>query len=196
VYCNLDDSLILRTEGTPEETIESAGCTGGCEAYKDGLPDCEKCSQFDGGVMTSKKFFQKIANHIGHSVEYVKSELDLNYCVFFDRGTIIVSNSIRCLSEDGVISLSWAGTNQGGESRMTKFPGWMTKLPISSKFYRATHPSTAGVSFIRCQDNSLGEYVAFLYTDDYAHTYAVVKKHCFPGERDRTIYELIVELLG
>jgi len=34
------------TPGMPEETLETAGCTGGCESYKDGLPDCERCSQF------------------------------------------------------------------------------------------------------------------------------------------------------
>lgn len=27
------------------ETLETAGCTGGCEYYKDGLPDCGRCSQ-------------------------------------------------------------------------------------------------------------------------------------------------------
>jgi hypothetical protein len=31
-----------------EETLETAGCTGGCESFKDGLPECEKCSQFGG----------------------------------------------------------------------------------------------------------------------------------------------------
>ena len=37
---------IDRSPGTPEETLESAGCTGGCEVYdKDGLPDCGRCSQ-------------------------------------------------------------------------------------------------------------------------------------------------------
>lgn len=35
-----------KTPGTPEETLETAGCTGGCEAYDEkGLPDCSRCSQ-------------------------------------------------------------------------------------------------------------------------------------------------------
>lgn len=28
------------------ETLESASCTGMCQSFKNGLPDCEKCSQF------------------------------------------------------------------------------------------------------------------------------------------------------
>lgn len=27
------------------DTLESAGCTGGCVFIKDGMPDCSKCSQ-------------------------------------------------------------------------------------------------------------------------------------------------------
>lgn len=40
-----------RSPGCPEETLESAGCTGGCPTYpgapktKDGYPDCSKCPQ-------------------------------------------------------------------------------------------------------------------------------------------------------
>jgi len=37
------------TPGTPDETLETAGCTGGCEYYdSDGLPDCGRCSQCKG----------------------------------------------------------------------------------------------------------------------------------------------------
>ena len=38
-----------------EETLETAGCTGGCPTYpgapktEDGYPDCSKCSQFQEG---------------------------------------------------------------------------------------------------------------------------------------------------
>ena len=28
------------------ETMESAGCTGSCQFMKDGLPDCQRCSQW------------------------------------------------------------------------------------------------------------------------------------------------------
>ena len=49
----LIDSLIDRVDGTPEETLESAGCTGGCPTYpgapktEDGYPDCTKCPGFN-----------------------------------------------------------------------------------------------------------------------------------------------------
>lgn len=41
-----------RAPGYVEETLESAGCTGGCPTYPgapmsdDGMPDCSKCPQF------------------------------------------------------------------------------------------------------------------------------------------------------
>jgi len=40
----LKDSEICRNGSAPDETIETAGCTGGCEFFKDGLPNCERCS--------------------------------------------------------------------------------------------------------------------------------------------------------
>lgn len=53
-FMDLDrfDALIERHPGTPEETLESAGCTGGCPMYpgapktEDGCPDCTKCPEF------------------------------------------------------------------------------------------------------------------------------------------------------
>ena len=45
------------------ETLESAGCTGGCEAYdEDGLPDCSKCSQ---GKKVKFRMLRKILRLIG-----------------------------------------------------------------------------------------------------------------------------------
>lgn len=42
---------IERAPGTPEETLETAGCTGGCPMHpgapktEDGSPDCSKCPE-------------------------------------------------------------------------------------------------------------------------------------------------------
>jgi len=42
-----------RSPGYIEETLESAGCTGGCPMYpgaprtEDGFPDCSKCPQMN-----------------------------------------------------------------------------------------------------------------------------------------------------
>ena len=49
---SLKDWELERAPGAPEETLESAGCTGGCPTYPGapvdemGLPDCSKCPQF------------------------------------------------------------------------------------------------------------------------------------------------------
>lgn len=46
-----DAGLIERHPGTPEETLETAGCTGQCPTYpgapktKSGYPDCSKCPE-------------------------------------------------------------------------------------------------------------------------------------------------------
>ena len=46
------DAEADRSPGAVEETLESAGCTGGCPTYpgapktEDGMPDCTKCPQF------------------------------------------------------------------------------------------------------------------------------------------------------
>ncbi|MHA1302524.1 MAG: hypothetical protein ACTSPI_02335 [Candidatus Heimdallarchaeaceae archaeon] len=46
LFKSFKDWKIDRSPDYIEETLESAGCTGGCELFKDGLPNCEKCSQF------------------------------------------------------------------------------------------------------------------------------------------------------
>jgi len=43
----LHDSLKTRVKGVPEETLETAGCTGSCQFFTvEGFPDCKKCEQF------------------------------------------------------------------------------------------------------------------------------------------------------
>lgn len=48
----VENSLADRTEGYVEETLETAGCTGGCPIHpgapktEDGYPDCTKCPEF------------------------------------------------------------------------------------------------------------------------------------------------------
>jgi len=48
---DLKDVEADRSPGYVEETLESAGCTGGCPTYsgapktEDGFPDCSKCPQ-------------------------------------------------------------------------------------------------------------------------------------------------------
>jgi len=46
----LENARADRSPGYVEETLESAGCTGQCESFKDGLPDCERCSQWAEGM--------------------------------------------------------------------------------------------------------------------------------------------------
>lgn len=47
------NALVDRAPGTPEETLETAGCTGGCPTHPGapvdemGLPDCSKCPQMN-----------------------------------------------------------------------------------------------------------------------------------------------------
>lgn len=49
-FFKLIDSEFLdadQVEGTPPETLETAGCTGSCQSFDDdGLPDCEECYDF------------------------------------------------------------------------------------------------------------------------------------------------------
>ena len=46
---NLDEMMLIDRDPQSDfiETLETAGCTGGCESFKDGLPNCEECSQFN-----------------------------------------------------------------------------------------------------------------------------------------------------
>lgn len=67
----LDSQRADRSPGCPEETLESAGCTGSCQSFKDGLPNCEDCSQATLETMRS------------HNVQITPSLFGLE-CFMFD----------------------------------------------------------------------------------------------------------------